>query len=50
MVGVFLVTVTLEDVEPFKLAFKSKKTAIDIRDQLIKAGYEAKAEMAKELD
>ena len=50
MAGIYKVTATLEDAVLFSITFKGKKAAIDVRDQLQKAGYEVRAEMSKELD
>ena len=37
-------------LKELKFEFASRKTAVDVRDQLVKAGYEAVAEMTKKLD
>ena len=50
MAGIYKVIANLGDVDDLKLEFTSKAVAIDVRDQLKKAGYEVKAEMSKELD
>ena len=38
------------NIKELKFEFTSRKTAIDVRDQLNKSGYEAEAEMTKRLD
>ena len=54
MTGTYKVTTDVADkdgnIKELKFEFTSKKTAIDVRDQLVKVGYEAVAEMTKKLD
>lgn len=46
----FVVMSVVKDDKTVVLNFKSRKVALETRDQLRKAGHEAKATIVKELD
>lgn len=50
MAGVYTVVAKFHDDEAIRLKLASRKTAIDVRNQLNEQGYEAKAQLVKDLD
>ena len=50
MAGIYKVEAKFHDDVAIILEVASKKTAIAVRDQLAKQGYEAKAQLVKNLD
>ena len=50
MAGIYKVTVKIAEDATINLEMASQKSAIQVRDQLNKQGYTAKAELVKVLD